>query len=1106
MKITPTPCPEPEAGPKYWRSLDQLAETPEFQEWVDREFPAGASEFRDATSRRHFVKIMSASFLLAGLGLTGCRRPEEKILPFSKMPEGYVHGTAQYFATAMPTRGSAVPLLVKSYEGRPTKIEANSQHPVGGGTDAFVQASILGLYDPDRAMRFTRGGNEISREATTDFLAELSVKFKGNMGEGLSFLLQRSSSPSRARLQKIIAGRFPKAKFYVHEAVDFDICRQAVEQVTGQSAVPQYHLDKAKRVVSLDCDFLGTEEDSYRLIRGYARSRRLSGPQEADKLGRLYSVEALMTITGANADHRLRVPASQIPAMAARLAVEVVKTVPSEIAELAKSFKGDEKWVVECARDLVASGATGVVLPGQRQPIAVHAIALLINNALGGIGSVMTFLPAPKSDEGSISDLAASLNDGAVDTLVVLGGNPAYDAPVDLNFNQALAKARTVVRLGYYEDETFPSSTVHLPAAHYLESWGDARTGDETLVPVQPLIAPLFNGITEIEILARLAGEDIVKPHEIVRATFKGIAPDDFEEGWKKFLHDGFLSGSAAKPVSLQPQAGAVASAVKALAVIPAPTELAFEVIFHRDYSVDDGRLNNNGWLQETPDPITKVVWENVIMVSPATARKLDLEVLKQDTRPFPGREARKDHDLKSNDDGIGLRNDIVDVTVDGHKITGPIWVQPGLADNVLAVALGYGREKTGRVGKGSGFNAYKLRSSKNLHLASGAKLAKTGAARRVVTTQEHGAMEGRPIVREANVEQFQHKPDFAKNMDLDSHVPNAGPIYQHPYDSNPKTKSEIHQWGMSIDLSSCIGCNACMVACQSENNIPIVGKDMVQKGREMHWMRIDRYYAGSVENPQVANQPMLCQHCQSAPCESVCPVNATVHDEEGLNVMAYNRCIGTRYCANNCAYKVRRFNFFDYNKRPNDLADDSKGAFGKLYQGPFAKREQLDYDLIKMLSNPDVTVRMRGVMEKCSFCVQRIEGAKIAQKIKAGASGDVQVSDGAFKTACEQACPAEAIVFGNMQDENSRVSKLKKQARDYAVLGFLDTKPRVTYLARIRNPNKQMPDYAESPLSVKEYIEKDNSSPFESHGGGGVHGRTESHSTSSSAEKKGAH
>ncbi|MEO6036075.1 MAG: TAT-variant-translocated molybdopterin oxidoreductase [Verrucomicrobiota bacterium] len=1088
MKIIPPTCPEPEVGPKYWRSLDQLAETPEFNQWVEREFPAGASEFNDPLSRRHFVKIMSASFLLGGLGFTGCRRPEEHILPFSKMPEGYIHGVAHFYATARPTRGSAVPLLVKSHDGRPTKIEGNPNAPESnGGTDAFTQASILNLYDPDRAMRFTHGGSEKSTAEAFDALAEIAQKFQATSGEGLSFLLEQSSSPSRERLQKLIAEKFPKARWFSFEPVDLNVERQAAALSFGQAVAPEYRLEKARRILSLDCDFLGAEEDSFRSIRSYAKGRKLESP--SDDMNRLYVVESLFSVTGMNADHRLRVQPSQIPALAARLASEILKggNLPG-LAELGALFKGDEKWIAETAKDLVQHGKGSVVLAGHRQPLAVHLIAHAINGALGSLGDAVVLRSISKSTDGSISDLAKSLNAGEVDTLVVLGGNQAYTAPTDLNWSVAQAKAKTVVRLGYYEDESFAGATWHLPAAHFLESWGDARTADGTVLSIQPLIEPLFNGVTEIEVLSRIGGLKTTRPLDIVRETFKMVSGlDAFDEAWKKFLHDGYLANSAAKPVDAKANLQAigqyfspakpseeVAQNTTGAGILSDPAFLktirdlekrklaegGYEIVFHRDYSVDDGRYNNNGWLQELPDPITKVVWENVIMVSPATAKALDLQVIKNRTQ----------NDLKNNDLGVTENNDILEVELNGGKIQGPVWIQPGQADNTIALALGYGRWKTGRVGTGAGYNAYNLRTSETPWYATGAKVRKTGGVRRVVSTQEHGSMEGRPIVREANIEQFKAKPDFAHHMDLDSHVPNAGPIYQHPYNSHPALKSDVHQWGMSIDMNSCVGCNACVVACQSENNIPIVGKDQVNKGREMHWMRIDRYYTGEISDPQVANQPMLCQHCESAPCESVCPVNATVHDEEGLNIMAYNRCVGTRYCGNNCAWKVRRFNFFDFNKRPNDLADMSKGARGKLYQGPLAKREPLEYDLIKMMKNPDVTVRMRGVMEKCSFCIQRIEGAKISQKVKAGASDNVRVPEGTFTTACAQVCPAEAIVFGNILDENSRVAKLKKQERNYAVLGFLDTKPRLTYLARIRNPNPAMPDYKQYPASFEEY------------------------------------
>ncbi len=1083
-KTIPPPCPEPETGPNYWRSLDHLADTPEFRQWVEREFPSGAGELTDPVTRRHFMKIMSASFLLAGIGLSGCRRPEEKILPFGKAPENYIHGAPQFFATAMPTRGSAVPLVVKASDGRPTKVEGNALHPdSNGATDHYAQASVLNVYDPDRATRFARNGEIVKREAALDFLGELSQQAQANGGQGLCFLLERSSSPSRARVQKLISDKFPKARWFIHEPVDFDVHRQAASLAFGKSVAPYYKLDEARVIVSLDCDFIGGEEDACLHIRRFVKGRKIENLEKPkEMMNRLYAVEALFTLTGASADHRLRVSAGAIQSVAARLAVEILKQsgnlaeLSGALQTLAAEAQANEKWIVECAKDLLANAGKGLVLAGQRQPLAVHLLAHALNAALGNVGKTVVFLDAPEATAGTLAELAQALNAGEVETLVILGGNPVYDAPADLNWAQTRRKAKTVVRLGYYDnDETAAMSDWHLPLAHYLESWGDARTADGTLVPVQPLIEPLFGGLSELEVLARIGGLDRTKPHDIVRETYRGIAGDS-EDNWKRFLHDGYLPGSAAKPVSVLLSTNAIAGVLAAAKPVAAPTPDALEVVFHRDYKVDDGRYNNNGWLQELPDPITKLVWENVILLSPKTADDLGLVI--------------------QNKENNRLFVPLVRIRLDGREIVGPSWKQPGMADNVVALALGYGRARTGRIGHGSGYDAYRLRTTKSPHIAAGAKLSLTGQTHKLASTQDHGAMEGRPIVREANLDHYLGNNQFVKAMNLEE-PPVVRPLYPNPLD---KVKEKgLHQWGMAIDLSSCVGCSACMVACQSENNVPIVGKDQVTRNREMHWIRIDRYFTSDpnkpepeqMAEPQMVMQPMLCQHCEAAPCENVCPVNATSHDEEGLNVMTYNRCVGTRYCSNNCPYKVRRFNYFDYNKRPLDQ------LVGPVYSPPDVigwfkdpdkgKRPEDEWELLKLVKNPDVTVRMRGVMEKCSFCLQRIEQAKIAQKVKAGASGDIRLkeSEGTIpRTACQQACPAEAIVFGDVSDPESRVSKLKAQERNYTVLDFLLTKPRVTYLARVRNPNPAMPDYHEWPLSFDEYSKK-NGNPFEHHEGG---------------------
>ncbi|HEV2435162.1 MAG TPA: 4Fe-4S dicluster domain-containing protein, partial [Verrucomicrobiae bacterium] len=973
------------------------------------------------------------------------------LVPFAKAPDdGYNYGTPEYFATAMPTRTGAIPLVVKSYDGRPIKIEGNALYPGGNGsTDRYAQASILNLYDPDRAQRFAKSGKPVSRDDALKFLDGLSKKFAANQGDGLAFLAESSTSPSRARLQKIIATKFPKSKWFVYDAIDSDIHRRAATRAFGQPVRPIFHFDKAKVILSLDCDFIGGEDGAHNYIAGFAKGHK----PENGGMSRLYAVESLFTLTGLNADHRLRIAASLVGQVAAAIFAQVSGSPVSIPAGV------DATWISECAKDLAANRGNVLVVAGQRQPMEAHLLAHAINSALGAIGATVTLLPTAGNAEADITNFNAA----ATDTLVILGGNPAYQ----LSWTTA-QKPKTVVRLGYYEDETFAVSDWHFPMAHYLESWGDAVTSDGTLVPIQPLIQPLFGGLTELEILARLAGESQTSPYHIVRTTSGGS-----EESWKQFLFNGFLAGSASRAV-----VAGVTSAKPGLQAAAAPSATSLEVIFYRDAKMDDGRYANNGWLQELPDPITKMVWDNAVLISRKTAREL------------------------------GVQNgDLVEITLNGRKVNGPIWVQPGMADYSLGLALGYGRERAGRIGSGVGFNAYKIFTGQ--YIETGATIRKTGATHVMACTQNHWSMEGRPAVREANLKEFRKNPEFAPEMH-EKEPPVVAPLYPNPLDQ--AEKKALQQWGLVVDLTACVGCATCVVACQSENNIPIVGKDQVLRSREMHWMRIDRYYTANpareteadsflkdseqqyerwIDDVQAVNQPMLCQMCEAAPCENVCPVNATMHDQEGLNVMVYNRCIGTRYCSNNCPYKVRRFNYLDFNKRP--LAD-LKGPFyptpllhktnGKWdmvswWNSPntSSMRPEDEWDLLKMAKNPDVTVRQRGVMEKCTYCIQRIQRAEIAQKVKAGPSGNVRLkeAEGTIpKTACQQACPAQAIAFGDISDPDSTVSRWKGSSRNYAVLGDLLTKPRTTYLARIRNPNPAMPDYHE-PYSAEEY---------ETHGG----------------------
>jgi len=1035
----------PVTGRRYWRSLDELAETPEFKDWLHREFPQGASELEDGQSRRNFLKIMSAAFAFAGVAVmgSGCRRPEEALVPYGRQPENYTYGTAEYFATAMPTRTGAVPLVAKSYEGRPVKVEGNALFPNGnGGTDRYAQASILDLYDPDRARQFTQAGKKISRDEALAALGTLSAKFAANQGEGLVLLAESSTSPSRARLQKLIADKFPKAQWFTSDAIDSAIHQRAATQAFGQPVRPVFNFDQARVIVALDADFLGGEDDAHNHIRKFSQSRK-----PGETMNRLYAVESLFTLTGAAADHRLRVAASLV----APLAQALLNAVTGGGAVAVPGI--DPKWIAACAKDLADNHGNSLVVAGQRQPLEVHLLAYAINSALGAIGKTVTLLPA-------IPAMGADLKnfDGTgTDTLVILGGNPVYH----LNWAPK-TKPATVVRLGYYNDETALKSDWVFPGTHYLESWGDAVTSEGITVPVQPLIQPLFGGLTELEFLARLAGEAVTNPHDIVRATF-GVS----EEAWKKILFQGFAAGSA--PAAITAKFSGTAPTVKTVT----PSASSLEVVFYRDAKVDDGRLANNGWMQELPDPITKMTWDNAVLVSRKTASEL------------------------------GVANgDIVEISLKGRTVSGPIWVQPGMADYSLGLALGYGRENAGRVGTGVGFNAYKIFSGS--YVETGATIRKTGGTYTLACTQHHWSMEGRPAVREGNLEQFAQDFDFTKGYS-EAAPPIVQSLYPNPLDEAKKTA--LHQWGMTIDLNACVGCGTCVVACQSENNIPIVGKDQVSRGREMHWLRIDRYFTTEpsrrkpadafqtdenqqfeqwIDDVQAVNQPMLCQMCESAPCESVCPVNATVHDQEGLNVMAYNRCIGTRYCSNNCPYKVRRFNYLDYNKRPltelkgpfysTTLTHKTDGQWDLLrwWNDPNSgMRTEDEWDLIKLSKNPDVTVRMRGVMEKCTYCTQRIEQAKISQKAKAGASDNVRLKESEKtvpKTACQQACPAGAIVFGDVSDPDSQVAQLKLQKRNYSVLEELLTKPRTTYLARIRNPNPDMPDYRNWPYSHDEY------------------------------------
>jgi MoCo/4Fe-4S cofactor protein with predicted Tat translocation signal len=1007
-------------GKAYWRSLDEVADLPAFRDWMEKQFPQSMRELLGGgIDRRRFLHLMAASMGLAGVA--GCHRPELKALPYTRPPEGVVPGLPNFYATAMPRAGTAFPVLVESHEGRPTKIEGNPRHPdSGGASDAQAQASVLDLYDPDRSSVVLEEGSPSSWPKFDAFAANHFTAARAQKGKGLHVLSEDVASPSLDLLRDHLRTVMPEARWHVFEPVSPACIRDGAKLAYGGPVLTRYQFDRTAVILALDCDFLGREEDGVRHLRGFARSRLVE--EAGGQMNRLYAVESQYTLTGGMADHRLRLAASHVIDYALVLARELLWSDPvvpppgspkSALRQALVSFKPsvafDKPWVREVAADLRAHHGKGIIIAGRRQPPLVHALVHALNSDLGNLGKTIELRQGHvSSDTGTLDDLARAIAEGRVRTLAILGGNPAYNAPADLDFPALMKQVETTIRLGSHVDETSRHATWHLPAAHYLESWGDARSGDGTIVAIQPLIEPLFGGRTVLELVAQLGQFDTTRPSEIVRRAFRGVSGVNeagFEAAWRKFLHEGLLAGSEYPVVTPALDWKAVTEAVAAAKPGPGPLSVGnLELVFDRDGKVDDGRFANNGWLQEVPDPVTKLAWDNAAIIGPKTARELGV-----------------------------ASGDVVRLELAGRTLEIAALVVPGPADYSIAVALGYGRTATGRVGHGVGFDAYRLRSTAAPDIALGLKVSGAGRAYPLACTAHHFTMEGRDLVREQTLFEVQRASGSIQ--------PREEPVQI----QTPPALDGEQQWGMAIDLNTCIGCNACTVACQSENNIPIVGKDEVVRGREMHWIRIDRYFSGGEEEPGLVHQPVACVHCENAPCEVVCPVNATVHSDDGLNVMVYDRCIGTRYCMNNCPYKVRRFNYFDYNERPLD----------QLWIGPLAQEGMAEP--LKMQKNPDVTVRMRGVMEKCTYCVQRIERGKIGARVAAGGSGPAPIPDGTIVPACAQACPAQAIVFGDLSDPASKVAQLKRQSRNYDLLGELNTKPRTSYLARLRNPNPNL-------------------------------------------------
>ena len=1005
--------------PAQWRSVGELQGEVDTAALAEQASPNGQLAAEGDVTRRGFLGWSGFTLAAATAALSGCiRKAEEFIVPVTGRPEDYIPGKPRHFATAARFGSSVTGLLVASQDGRPVKVDGNPAHPYSlGGSTAWAQGELLNLYDGDRSRTPVHNGKAATWADWDTFAKVQFGSLRGAGGKGLALLIEDTRSPTYQRVISAFRSAFPQAKLY-----RFDHHYPA-ERYAGADAVglrgfaPVLDLTKAKVILSLDSDFLGVDGDTVRNSKDFASTRTIT--DAGSTMSRLYMVEPGFSITGMTADNRLRVPASQVRNFLIALARKVLDGTPAPAgsAELVGALRAGaleptaQKWADEVSKDLLANKGQSLLVAGDRQPAAVHALTHLVNAALGNVGRTVSFAPRYDVDgAGTAADLIAALNGGSVDTLLMLGGNPVGRIPAGGGFADALGKAKTTVHLSSHLDGTGKASTWHLPLSHWLESWGDHRATDGTVAIQQPLIAELFGTRSEIEVLGAIAGVGH-KGHELVQATWNSGA--NFEATWRGWLHAGLVAGSAS--TLLAPTAAAVEgedaidasaatfswgerAAILGAAHVPAgPSPV--EVNWTTSYRVGDGRYGNNGWMQELPDPLTKITWDNVAQLSPKTAQ------------------------------GLGVsQGDLVTLELDGRDISLPAYITPGLADATVLLELGYGEEK-GQFETGFGFDVNALRGLDYPHFRAGVGLSKGQGSHELASTQHHHTMEpgfgfkARPLVRENTIAEFKEDPEFVKGFELvdEEHLVSI-------YDESNITTGQ--QWGKAIDLNTCTGCGSCVIACNAENNIQIVGKERVAVGREMHWIRLDRYFTGDPEHAEAVIQPVGCQHCETAPCEQVCPVAATSHSPDGINDIAYNRCIGTRYCANNCPYKVRRFNFFNFTQENEDANE-----------------------LVELQRNPNVTPRFRGVIEKCSYCVQKVNEAKIEAK----RDGDGHVPDGRIIPSCVQACPSNAIVFGDVSDPKTVVSQWKANPRNYAILADLNVRPRTTYLAKIRNPNPEL-------------------------------------------------
>jgi molybdopterin-containing oxidoreductase family iron-sulfur binding subunit len=964
-------------GPEFWRSLEELADSEAFQGWLHQQHPQFAQEL--TVDRRRFLKFLGASLALAGL--TACSRPpQDEIVPYVHSPLGQVDGLPRFFATTLVRDGYARGVLVESQMGRPTKVEGNPQHAASlGATDIFAQAAVLQLWDPDRAQTIVHGVDVASRDDFAAALQQQVERQRRTGGAALRVLTGTMTSPTLSAQLDVFLKKYPQARWHVHQPAGNANVYEGARLAFGNPQSTRLHLDRAKVIVSLEADFLTDAAAGVRYARDYAAAR--SPENTLGAMSRLYVLESTPSLTGGMADHRLPLESGRIAHFARLLAQRLGVTIDVTGSPDAQQAR----WLDALVADLQANRGASLIVVGPSQPPWLHGLGHVLNSALDNNGKTIDYsAPVEKlpGAGGTLIDLVAAMRAGSVDTLLILDCNPAYDAPADLHFVDALHRVPHVVHLGLYRDETGVLAEWHVPMAHQLETWSDARAFDGTASIAQPLIAPLYAGLSVHEVLAMLLEDDVRDPSALVRRQWRELHTDD--AAWNHALQSGVIENTALAQAALPVSAGFLAQAMP-----NRPDDASLELLFRPDPTVGDGSWSNNGWLQELPKPLTQLTWDNPALISPHLAAQ---------------------HELSN--------GDMVELHLEGRTLHVPVWVMPGQAARSVTLHLGYGRRRAGRVGDGRGFDAYALRTSSADWNAGGLQLRKTGDRYELAGTQHHFNVEGRDLLRVGTVDEYRRNPHFAISGDR---YPGTPPSLYPDYPPGE------YAWGMSIDLNACIGCKACTIACQAENNIPVVGKDQVQRGREMHWIRVDHYYDGAADNPRTYSQPVPCMMCEHAPCEVVCPVGATVHDAEGLNVQVYNRCVGTRFCSNNCPYKVRRFNFLKYTE---------------------------DGDTLAAQRNPEVTVRRRGVMEKCTYCIQRIETAHIEAD-----KANRHIRDAEVVTACQAVCPTQAIRFGDIADAHSSVAQAKSSPRAYVMLGELNTRPRTSYLARLRNPNPALKD-----------------------------------------------